>query len=569
MPAAWCAVGARALLDGGQRPALAAARDAAGPGRPGRRRLDPPARGLGTLRAGGVAVRGAPRPPRLRVRHLHGGAPAAGRGQRARAPGRARRAAPGTWARALAEIALALHADFFVPSWLDRRDVVWVLLVAWGGLLLARRALAISAAAAGTARRPAGAVRDGPRALSPAVVGGGPVGGGVRGGRWPPSLRARRPSPRHPTRLSPPPCSSPRRCGSSTSARPTSRGRAWKARCAPGRSSPPPPPCSWSGSPDGVYQPVWETSRPLPDQPRLFHQMLAAARPIRRRPCTRRPLASATVVAVLLQLVHYGRPFAHPDIALLCALYAASPWPGTTRGDRSASGCGYRSRSCACSPSSPPAGGSSSSPPRSGRTNTTCGRAWPRPSCWPGPSRPSTTGPRALRLPVTTTLLALPVIAIVWTLVHHLGTDVALVVVGLHSLMFAYVGRERRDSPYNLAALGGFVAFLLIVFWSKLHLRVLHAYVIPVGLGRPRPPARVRPRPARGHAQPHPPAHDAGHAGQRGLLRAGRRPASPGLQRDPAVPLPGRHGPRERDSRSASTWSSASRAWPSTSRPSW
>jgi len=90
--------------------------------------------------------------------------------------------------------------------------------------------------------------------------------------------------------------------------------------------------------------------------------------------------------------------------------------------------------------------------------------------------------PRELRLPVTATLLGLPVIAILWTLVHHLGTDVALVVVGLHSLMFAYVGRDRRDSPYNLAALAGFVAFLLVIFWSKLHLRVLHAYVIPVGL---------------------------------------------------------------------------------------
>jgi hypothetical protein len=29
----------------------------------------------------------------------------------------------------------------------------------------------------------------------------------------------------------------------------------------------------------------------------------------------------------------------------------------------------------------------------------------------------------------------------------------------------------------------GFVAFVLIVFWSKLELRVLHAYVLPVGLG--------------------------------------------------------------------------------------
>src|SRR5258707_2785977 len=51
---------------------------------------------------------------------------------------------------AIAEVVLALHADFFVPSWLDRRDVLWVLLLIWPALLLARRALSISAAAMGT-----------------------------------------------------------------------------------------------------------------------------------------------------------------------------------------------------------------------------------------------------------------------------------------------------------------------------------------------------------------------------------------------------------------------------------
>src|SRR5258707_128767 len=50
---------------------------------------------------------------------------------------------------AVAEVVLALHADFFVPSWLDRRDVLWVLLLIWAALLLARRALSISAPAMG------------------------------------------------------------------------------------------------------------------------------------------------------------------------------------------------------------------------------------------------------------------------------------------------------------------------------------------------------------------------------------------------------------------------------------
>jgi uncharacterized membrane protein len=49
--------------------------------------------------------------------------------------------------------------------------------------------------------------------------------------------------------------------------------------------------------------------------------------------------------------------------------------------------------------------------------------------------------------------------------------------------MFAYLGKDQRESPYNILALSGFVAFILITFYSKLHLRAIHAYVIPVGLG--------------------------------------------------------------------------------------
>lgn len=91
--------------------------------------------------------------------------------------------------------------------------------------------------------------------------------------------------------------------------------------------------------------------------------------------------------------------------------------------------------------------------------------------------------PREARVPSTVSLLALPGAALAWTLVHHLGSDTTLLVIGLHSVMFGFLGREDRDSPYKLLAVGGFVAFVLIVFWTKLELRVLPAYVIPVGVG--------------------------------------------------------------------------------------
>jgi hypothetical protein len=91
--------------------------------------------------------------------------------------------------------------------------------------------------------------------------------------------------------------------------------------------------------------------------------------------------------------------------------------------------------------------------------------------------------PRTLRVPLLTTMFVLPAMALVWVLVHGLGVNMALLVVGLHSVLFAYLGRESRESPYNILALSGFVAFILMVFYSKLHLRAVHAYIIPVGLG--------------------------------------------------------------------------------------
>lgn len=91
--------------------------------------------------------------------------------------------------------------------------------------------------------------------------------------------------------------------------------------------------------------------------------------------------------------------------------------------------------------------------------------------------------PRPLATSLLTSLCALPVLAMGWVLVHGLGANLALLVVGLHSVMFAYLGRNDRQSPFTLVALGGFVLFVLLTFWTKLHFQALHAYIIPVGLG--------------------------------------------------------------------------------------
>jgi hypothetical protein len=92
-------------------------------------------------------------------------------------------------------------------------------------------------------------------------------------------------------------------------------------------------------------------------------------------------------------------------------------------------------------------------------------------------------GAPEIKRPVALSILVMPAFAIFWALTHGLGSDMVLLVVGLNSVLFAFLGHERRDSPYNLVAVVGFVAFVLIVFWSKLELKVLHAYTVPVGVG--------------------------------------------------------------------------------------
>src|SRR6185295_13015318 len=81
--------------------------------------------------------------------------------------------------------------------------------------------------------------------------------------------------------------------------------------------------------------------------------------------------------------------------------------------------------------------------------------------------------PRELLIPLKSTLLALPIFSVSWIALHHLGTDLGLLVVGLHSAAFTYLGKDDRESPYHLVAIGGFVAFVSLLFWSKLHLTML------------------------------------------------------------------------------------------------
>jgi hypothetical protein len=92
-------------------------------------------------------------------------------------------------------------------------------------------------------------------------------------------------------------------------------------------------------------------------------------------------------------------------------------------------------------------------------------------------------GPRNVRVPSMITLCVMPVMAVAWILIHDLGPDISLIVVGLNSLIFAYLGRGEKDSPYNAVATLGFVAFVLLAFWTKLELRTVQAFVIPTGAG--------------------------------------------------------------------------------------
>jgi hypothetical protein len=222
---------------------------------------------------------------------------------------------------------------------------------------------------------------------------------------------------------------------------------------------------------------AWE--RP---QPRLFDQTLAVVGK------TGRSLNSITLwlsfaVAVVVQLTHYREAFQTREVVLLCLLFAGFSVGWFYEGQQRRTMSAYIVlQLCVLG---------FFTVLRRQLINTT--EFWtPQYDVWAslvvsfglcGAKQVIDVRPREIRIPLMGTLLGLPVVALIWVLANDMDSGVALLVVGLHSLMFTFLGKDDRESPYNIVAVGGFVAFVLITFWTQLELKLLHAYVIPVGLG--------------------------------------------------------------------------------------
>jgi hypothetical protein len=222
---------------------------------------------------------------------------------------------------------------------------------------------------------------------------------------------------------------------------------------------------------------AWQRSRP-----RLFDQTLSLAGKAGTT-INSGVLWYCFVMAVVAQLLHYGTPFATREIWLLCILYAAYSVAWFYEGQLRRSMSAYiMLQLCVL--------GFFAVLRRQLMLTTD---VWtPEYDVWAslvvsfslcGAKQMIDVRPREIRIPLMGTLLTLPVVALIWVVYNRMGSDVALLIVGLHSLMFMFLGKDDRESPYHIVAVGGFVTFVLIFFWSQLELRVLHAFVIPVGLG--------------------------------------------------------------------------------------
>jgi hypothetical protein len=84
---------------------------------------------------------------------------------------------------------------------------------------------------------------------------------------------------------------------------------------------------------------------------------------------------------------------------------------------------------------------------------------------------------------MTGAIWVLPVLQCTWLLTCRLNADLTLLVLGIQALLFAWQGGGRRDSPYNAIAILGFVGFVCLLFWARLDLRCVPAYIIPAGFG--------------------------------------------------------------------------------------
>jgi hypothetical protein len=90
---------------------------------------------------------------------------------------------------------------------------------------------------------------------------------------------------------------------------------------------------------------------------------------------------------------------------------------------------------------------------------------------------------KELQKPLLSLLFLLPFAALAWSYYHQLGTNYTLSIIGCNSLIFSFLGKDDKASPYSLVSVGGYVAFTMIALWTKLDLHSLHIYILPAGVG--------------------------------------------------------------------------------------
>ncbi|MDD7986259.1 hypothetical protein PQO01_15015 [Lentisphaera marina] len=90
---------------------------------------------------------------------------------------------------------------------------------------------------------------------------------------------------------------------------------------------------------------------------------------------------------------------------------------------------------------------------------------------------------KEMKNPLLGVLFLMPIIALGKSFYYGLGTDYILMILGVNSLIFSFLGKDDRESPYHLIAMIGYVSFTSMTLWNKLELRTLHTYVIPSGVG--------------------------------------------------------------------------------------
>ena len=88
-----------------------------------------------------------------------------------------------------------------------------------------------------------------------------------------------------------------------------------------------------------------------------------------------------------------------------------------------------------------------------------------------------------LQVPLLSCLFLLPCFSLSWTIYHNLSMDSILMILGIHSLIFSFMGAGNKKSIYNFMAVIGFVAFTIIALINKVDIQTTHVYILPTGIG--------------------------------------------------------------------------------------